>query len=442
MKLTEPFTKTGEFFIEGKSYRGILSYDPKNGFFLNLKNLPFEHDNKSFPLMAGIIDGEPYSCTLLNLYPQKNVFSGNPDGMTRTSTYVVQAMLGDKAITDAEKIQFNKVRFVYSNFREWLNKPTVFVNLNYDDTTDDIIQLKKFSIIRGSMNESFDFEIEIHNTGSYGSTQGDFSISLEQSVTFGIVGKNGKLFQLPDYLKLNKAIKYFFMFLQGRYVVEENIYCDIEKDDKRAYEHVLDFFLFQRRLKQAKKLENTEHFTHPYNPFIFERILQNWIKKYEEMPDFFDKFFENWIKEDLSPIDKFENLFQALMYYYNCNFDETVMSEEEYTQFFNSLKKKLEEKEQKFVDRFRLLGNKLSLRSQLNKIFEQLEYLKNSERREKYVGMIVELRNRIQHATDNISPDLLRDSSNMAHNLNSFTSNLILHEIKYEKRLIKQRKLN
>jgi len=48
MKLTESFTKTGEFFIGDEGYRGILSYDPKNGFFLNLKNLPFTYDNKSW----------------------------------------------------------------------------------------------------------------------------------------------------------------------------------------------------------------------------------------------------------------------------------------------------------------------------------------------------------------------------------------------------------
>ena len=434
MKLTESFTKTGEFFIENKGYRGTLSYDPKNGLFLNLKNLPFTHDNKSFPLMAGIIDGKPYSCTLLNLYPQKNTFSGNPDGMTRTSTYIVQAMLGEKTITEQGNLLFNKVRFIYSNFREWLNKPTVFANLTYEDTKDDNIQLKKIPNITGSLNESFDFEIKIRNTGSFGSVDGGFGISLEQSVTFGIIGKNKKTFSLTEYLKLNKIIKYFFMFLQGRYVEEENIFCEMKEDDKRAYEHSLDLFLFQRRLKQAKKLGTGEHFSYPYNPFIFERILQNWIKKYEEMPDFFDKFFENWIKDDLSPIKQFENLYGALISYYNYNFDETVIPEEEYTTFFNTLKKQLENKEQQnFVERFRPLGNKLSLRLQLNKIFEQLEYLNDDEERKHYVGMVVDLRNRIQHATENISPELLQDSSNMADNLNSLTSSLILHEIEYKK---------
>lgn len=153
------------------------------------------------------------------------------------------------------------------------------------------------------------------------------------------------------------------------------------------------------------------------------------------MPDFFDKFFENWIKEDLSPIKQFENLYDPLISYYNYNFDDTVMPEEDYNIFFNTMKKQLETKEQQnFVERFRPLGNKLSLRLQLSKIFEQLEYLKDEEKRKHYVGMVVDLRNRIQHATENISPELLRNSSNMTHNLNSFTSDLILHEIEYNKK--------
>lgn len=70
----------------------------------------------------------------------------------------------------------------------------------------------------------------------------------------------------------------------------------------------------------------------------------------------------------------------------------------------------------------------------MSKIFEQLEFLKDEEKRKRYVGMVVDLRNRIQHTTENISPELLRDSSNMTHNLNSFTFSLILHEIEYNKK--------
>jgi len=97
------------------------------------------------------------------------------------------------------------------------------------------------------------------------------------------------------------------------------------------------------------------------------------------------------------------------------------------------LTSKLTKDEKQFVERFKVSGNKVSLRKQLNKIFEQLEYLKDKQNREKYVQEVVDVRNRILHATENIGHDLLRDASNMAHNLTSFTSGLILYEIEYEK---------
>ena len=255
MKLTESFTKTGEFFIEGESYRGSFSYDPTKGLFLILKNLPFKYDHQAFSILTGIVDGEPYSCTLVNLYPQESMFSGNRDGLTRTSTFSVEAVLGDKQITDEKELVFDKVRFIYSNFREWLNKPSIFMTKSFDEK-DSTAVIKDLPKIEGSLNKLFNFEIEIHNIGSY--PKESFDISLKQSVTFGIVSKDGKV-PLSEYLKLNKIIKNFFMFLQGRYVMEENIFCYIEKEEPFP-DDVLSLVLFSRRFKHAKKLESGEKF--------------------------------------------------------------------------------------------------------------------------------------------------------------------------------------
>ena len=192
-------------------------------------------------------------------------------------------------------------------------------------------------------------------------------------------------------------------------------------------------FQFTRKFKQAEKIEKVRDFAYQYAPLNFEKILQNWIKKYKEMPDFFDRFFENIVKDDLSSVDKFENLCQALLSYYNYNFEKNKQLPKEYTSFFNTLLDKLDTDEKQLVERFRSSGNQFSLRDQLGKIFEQLEYLKDETRRKKYVNDIVLLRNRVEHATENLSAELYRDASNIVHNLNSFTSNLILYEIEYER---------
>jgi len=426
INLSKPFTKTGEFFIPGENegYRGTFSYDPTKGLFLSLKNLPLSYEPHSMiKIMTAIIDGYPYSCTIVNIFPQEDNFSGNPDGLTRTNIFVVDSIFLGKQISDEKKLVFDKVGIIYSNFREWLNKPNIFLPYTEDDK---IATIKKFPKIKGTLNDSFNFQIDIQTIGSF--PQKSFDISLKQSVIFYIVSKEEKLYPLDDYLKLNKIIKYFFMFLQGKYVSEENIFCKNQEISSSV-----ELLQFYRRTNLPKKLQTGERFTHQYNPFIFERTLQNWIKKYNEMPDFFDQFFENLVKNDLSPIDKFENLCQSLLFYYNYKFDDTRQSEEEYTSFFNKLTNKLKEDEKQFVDRFRLLGNKFSLRQQLDKIFVQLDYLKENDKRDSYINAIVELRNQISHATENISPSLIRDAFNMTHNLTSFISGLILYEIEYDK---------
>ncbi|MCH7649078.1 MAG: hypothetical protein IIA83_10785, partial [Thaumarchaeota archaeon] len=128
------------------------------------------------------------------------------------------------------------------------------------------------------------------------------------------------------------------------------------------------------------------------------------------------------------------NLYQTVLSYQKYKFSDLIRPKEEYTTFFNTLQNKLEKEEDKqFVERFRSLGNFYSPRQQLDKVFEQLDYLKDKKAREAYVDAVIDMRNRIEHATENISPTLLGDASRMEHNLNAFISGLILLEIEYDK---------
>ena len=427
LDLAKSFIKTGEFFLPGTTdgYRGTITYDPVKGLFLYLKNLPLSYQNDSgIKLMTAIIDGQPYSGTLVNIIPQTSVFSGNQDGLTRTNSFVVGLVFFGKRFSDEKELLFNKVRFIYSNFREWLNKPNISIPYTEGDI---IVTIKEFPAIKGSLDDIFDFQIDIKSYGSF--PRKSFDISLRQGVTFAIISKKGEL-PIIKYLQMNKIIKYFLMFLQGRYVSEEDIFCE----DQKGISSSVELVEFYRRTIMPKKLEGNEKFKHTYNVFKFEKSLQKWIEKYNEMPDFFDRFFENTIKNIESPIDRFENLYQTVLSYQKYKFSDLIRPKEEYTTFFNTLQNKLENEEDKqFVERFRSLGNFYSARQQLDKVFEQLDYLKDKEARKAYVDAVIDVRNRIEHATENISPTLLGDASRMEHNLNAFISGLILLEIEYDK---------
>lgn len=97
------------------------------------------------------------------------------------------------------------------------------------------------------------------------------------------------------------------------------------------------------------------------------------------------------------------------------------------------MREKLDDNEKQFVDRFRGMGNQLSLKQQLEKIFLQLDFWKaEPSKLKKYIDNIVEVRNRISHATKNVTSQTYGDAINMTHNLTSFISSLILFEIKFQ----------
>ena len=247
IKLTKPFHLTGEFIIpnQDSGWRGSLSYNPNKGLFVELKNLPLDYRNNSIiPLMTGIIDGNPYSCTLVTIYPEKDTFSGNRDGFTRTNTFAVEAVLFGKRFTNESEVVFERVFFSYSNFREWLNKPTIFMPISIED---HIATIKKLPKIKGSLDDSFDFEIEIGNAGSY--PKESFDISLKQYVSFGILSKDGKLLPLKSYLEMNKIIKYFSCFYRGD-MLQKNLFFVVIK---QRLENLLNCSNLLENLNKQKK---------------------------------------------------------------------------------------------------------------------------------------------------------------------------------------------
>ena len=151
--LSKSFTMTGEFFLPTSTdgYRGTITYDPAKGLFLTLKNLPLSYQYSTIRIMTCMIDGYPYSGTLVNIIPQTGVFSGNQDGLTRTNLFVVASVFFGKRVSAEKELLFNKVRIIYSNFREWINKPNIF---NIRTKGDTIATIKKLPAIKGRLDDA------------------------------------------------------------------------------------------------------------------------------------------------------------------------------------------------------------------------------------------------------------------------------------------------
>ena len=424
--LSKSFTAIGEFSVPGseKNWNGTLYYDPNNGTTLHLRNLPLSFEpGLEIPIITGLLYDEPHSCTLNGAILQKSQFSGNPDGMMGVFLFSVKYVYLGKCYSTINELRFTQIECEYSNFREWLNLPTIHTSRE-DHNSDIKITISKQTQIKGSLDELFDYQIHIFNMGSY--TEKSFASNFEQNVVFTIASKKNQLLPLSQYLEMNKIVKYFLMFLQGRYVVERSIVCN--KPDQMIGATLLQFY---NPYKPALNLQNAERFTRSYNKSTFDDALQKWVKKYKIMSGFFDRYFENVIKEELSPIDKFENLIQSLLFYHQYKFPTEVTSEEEYKEFFDKLISKLSDKEAEFVNRFRSLGNKLSLKKQLEAIFK-LAVNMSDRNSKKHIERIVSLRNQIEHSSGNSPSDILQPASNFVYDLTALIRILLCNEIDYE----------
>lgn len=421
LSLSKLFVLDGRFSIpqENNNWSGTLYYDLNNGITLKLRNLPLSFDPRlPIPIMNGLLDGKPHSCTLHNIIFQQNSFSGNVDGVTCMSTFHVANVYLGKCFDTVQELALNKVSFTYSNLRQWLNKPNISTECIGNEI---VVKIPEPIEICGSLDKLFNFKITVANFGSY--SEKSFSSHFEQSIVFSILSKNSQPIMLSSYLEMNKIIKYFLMFLQGMYVAEESIMC------KTANEISVDLLQFYNPYKPAKKSSATEQFAHKYDSLRFKTDLQNWIKKYREMPDFFDRFYENVIKEELLPMDKFENLIQSLFFYHKNKFSDEIYCNDEYDDFFKKLRDKLNESEKQFVDRFRQLGNKISLRKQLKNIFAVVHPDVERKSLDRYINEIIRLRNQIEHSTEPTTSSTLESASVMTYNLTALILTLIQHEI-------------
>ena len=386
--LKDPFEINATFFVPSRpkqQYRGVLTNSPECGISLEIQDLN-RREYESFPLLCGTKETKPFAFTLINVVGSSDTFSGGYNLIVKTTRYKVGRCLFGQHYKVEEELLFKGIRITYSNFREWVNQPSVFTEFG----DEYITKFVKLPDINGSLDSRFDYSIKRINSGSY-PVEG-FDINVSQNVSFDVIGKNGAMFEMDAFLNIGNTVKKFLMFMQDAYVSEKSIVCIGEKEPPM---HLVQFFPEYATPKKKDKWD----FPITYSQINkeLEVLLQKWIVAYREMPKFFDAFFENKINDTLSSADRFENLIQSLFYYHNYKFGDVVMPSEQYNKFVDEMKTKLNEQEKEFVERFRNIGNQYSVSKQIKRVFEQMEHFKDGAPKP-YIKNIVKIRNSLSHS--------------------------------------------
>ncbi len=420
--------------IPNTEIQGIFSNIPNEGLFLELYDLPFNSGSDFFaPLICGTKKDAPHAFTLINVAALDSHISlskvigevGKGIGRKVTRCRVEFCIFGNH-YSKPEELLFDTMKIEFSNFREWINKPTI---VNSESTEEvDNIKINHINDIPGSLDNKFDFSIEFSNNGTYPTEDGEFEIHISQSVLFCIKTKKNQLCTLDELFTLCRIIKVFFMFFQKSYVIEENIwFSNSEKDFSGK------FLMHSHHLAKVPSVKNKD-FQFPYSKlsFKFEKLLQKWIIKYKELPLFFNSFFENIIKDNLSLDDKFENSIQALLFYHNYRFTENKWKTENYTKFIEDMKVKLNEEEKSFIEKIKGSGNFIGMSEQIKRVLRQMKPYKNLPTLDDYVKEILSIRVSLSHSKIIRKSDFYQKLSVMTFNLNSILTNLIMFELDYD----------
>ncbi len=417
-----------------REIQGVFSNIPNEGFFLELYDLPLNSGSHFFaPLICGTKKDAPHAFTLINVGAFESNISlskaigevGKGIGRSVTKCRVEFCIFGIH-YTKPEDLLFDKMKINFSNFREWVNKPTITEN-RFTEKVDEI-KINHLEDIVGSLDDKFDFSIEFSNNGSYPSKDGEFEIHISQSVLFCINTKENQLCTLDEFFTLCRIIKAFFMFIQKGYVIEEDIwFSNSEKDFSGK------FLVHSHHLAKIPSLKNKD-FKFPYSRISlkFEKLLQKWIIKYKEMPHFFNSFFENIVKDNLSPEDKFENFIQSLLFYHNYRFTENKWKTENYAKFIEDMKAKLNEEEKSFIEKIRGQGNFIGMPEQIKRVLKQMEPYKSLPTLDNYVKEILSIRVTLSHSKIFQEPNFYQKLVGMTFNLNSILTNLIMFELDYD----------
>lgn len=417
-----------------KEIQGIFFNVPNEGLFLELYDLPGEIESYFFaPLICGTKKDAPHAFTLINVEAFETHLSLSKipgevrKGVGRRVTQCrVEYCIFGIHYSKPEELVFDKMSIEFSNFREWINKPTI---TNKQQTEKvDVVEINHLEDIIGSLDDKFDFSIEFTNEGEYPSTDGEFEIHISQSALFCMTTKESQLCTLDDFFEISKIIKGFFMFFQKSYVIENNIWFSNSKKDFSG-----EFLTHTNHLAKIQNFKNKD-FKFPYSKISlkFEKLLQTWVIKNKEMPLFFNSFFENIVKDNLSPEDKFENLIQSLLFYHNYRFSENKWKKQNYSKFIEGIKSKLDKEESDFIEKIKGQGNFIGMPEQIKRVLKQLKPYKNLTGLDDYVKEILSIRVPLAHSKIIRNIDFYQKLHIMTFNLESILTNLIMFELDYE----------
>lgn len=415
MRLSEPFEKSGYFWLPGNSENklpGVLRIAETGeatleviGIFGDIKTA-LNDPAPNMSRIVGVIENGDLVTLDQCFYKNRNISFG---GISKSTIYA-NFVLSGANYDEGESIAFSKFIFSVEGLDEWLSVTGLRVEHNWEDRSASIHFTPPKEIALQLLDE-------IGLTFTFGWTIPGTPIVTEAKITQKayISLTSESLRPIEDFLAVVFKINNFLCFAIDETVSLDSatgysyeITRDTGNGEKRevpikVYYQSIPFSEVKPKVQWHDMLFRYGHIANQ-----LERILNNWLTNYETSEPAFNLYFSSKSGGHKYLDGRFLSLAQGIETLHRRNSQETLMPANEFDDLVTALLKGCPSEKQEWLKKKLEYANELPLRHRIRQMLEPFENLYgDSNQRKHFISKVIDTRNYLTHYDVRLSREVV-----------------------------------
>ncbi len=403
MRIKEEFKKSGYFWLPSVPERkvpGMLSISDGGNIDLEIiELLDYKTErlfNDSLKRIVGCIEKDEF-VTLDNCgYKGGDLAS---IGLSKSSFRITRVFTRVQYEED-EVPSFNTLTFSVEGIDDW-------IGVSNDPQTTTILYQHPESI---SFNLTKDIELSITFNEVRTSSWSPREERITQKTYFKLVLQDAR--ELGELVSVARKITEFLCFATNKIVCLDSMSATsddltYETEDGKTVPVLIN--IYYRSWPYAKE----EPKINLYNMLFgfkeiqndAERIINNWIKGYEQILPAFNLYFLARMGAQTYLEERFLTLAQGLETYHRRTSDEKQMDEVEFDELVEIFIENCPEEKRDWLEGKLMFANEIVLRKRIKRLIEPFKnHFGNKKKRRKFINRIVDTRNYLTHYDPDLEP--------------------------------------
>lgn len=414
MRLSEPFEKSGYFWLPGNSESklpGVLRIAETGKATLEIlgifgDTLAVSIDTApTLDRIVGVIESGELVTLDRCFYKIKNISFGGISKSTISANFVFSGVQYD----EGESVTFSKFSFSVEGLDEWLLISGLQVETNWKDRSASIrFTPPKEIALQLPDGISFAFKFSWMLPGAPTVTEAKITQKAYISLT------SESLRPIEDFLTVVSKINNFMCFATDETVSIDSatgFSYEITRDleNGRKFEVPIKLYYESIPLSVVKPKVQVHRVLFRYGHVAgqLEKMLNNWLSNYEISEPAFNLYFSSKSGAHKYLEFKFLSLAQGIEVLHRRNSKDVFMQESEFNDLVTALLKVCPSHKQNWLKMKLKYANELPLRHRMQEMLKPFENMYGDRKQRKYfIDKVIDTRNYLTHYDPELSPQL------------------------------------